>query len=73
MRFSLIKKKLAQQRALYLKKRARAESRNSFQKSIGFSKIVKKSSPLTIGDKGLVLVLGLIITAGIVEKYLKMR
>jgi hypothetical protein len=34
-------------------KRARAGSRNGIQKSPGFNKNIKKSGPLTMGDKGL--------------------
>jgi hypothetical protein len=44
--------------------------KNSPKESIGFSKNIKKSGPLTIGDKGRVLVLGLRIVTS-TRRYLK--
>ena len=42
---------------LWKEKRARAGSRNGIQESAGFNKNIKKSGPLVMGDRGLVLVL----------------
>ena len=39
-----------------VKKRGRAGSRNGIQENLGFSKNLKKSGPLIMGDKGQVLV-----------------
>jgi hypothetical protein len=43
---------------------------NSLKESIDFSKNIKKSDPLKIGDKGRVLVLGLRIVTS-TRRYLK--
>jgi hypothetical protein len=41
---------------LYIASRERAGSQTSLKESIDFDKNIKKSGPLIIGDKGLVLI-----------------
>jgi hypothetical protein len=41
---------------LYIASRERAGSQTSLKESIDFNKNIKKSGPLIIGDKGLVLI-----------------